>query len=56
MANAMISYDTREMQMLLMQNLIFYMKDKTQITVYEVSHMEEQDIQEVSQYISFIQI
>ncbi|MDD4842742.1 MAG: M56 family metallopeptidase [Anaerotignum sp.] len=55
-ANAMLSYDRREMQLLLLQNLIFYLKDKTQITVYEVSHMEEQDIQEVSQYISFVQI
>ncbi|KXL51780.1 regulatory protein BlaR1 [Anaerotignum neopropionicum] len=55
-ANAMLTYDRREMQMLLMQNLIFYLKDKTQITVYKDSHMEEQDIQEVSQYISFVQI
>ncbi len=56
LANAMISYDTREMHMLLLQNLIFYMKDKKDVTVYEVSYMEETDIQEVSQYISLVQI
>lgn len=54
-ANDMISYDTREMQMLLMQNLIFYMNDKWNITVYGNSYMEEKDIQEVCKYISFIQ-
>ena len=54
-ANDMISYDTREMQMLLMQNLIFYLRDKTQITVYDVSYMDEAEIQEVKKYISFLQ-
>lgn len=53
-ANDIISYDSRELQMLLMQNLIFYLNDKTDITVYNVSHMEKKDIQEVSQYISFV--
>ncbi|WP_304508283.1 M56 family metallopeptidase [Anaerotignum sp.] len=55
-ANDMISYDTRQMQMLLMQNLIFYLNDKTNITVYGNSYMEEKDIQEVNKYISFIQM
>lgn len=54
-ANDLISYDSREMQMLLMQNLIFYLNGKTNITVYGNSYMEERDIQEVNKYISFIQ-
>ncbi|MDD3394788.1 MAG: M56 family metallopeptidase, partial [Anaerotignum sp.] len=54
-ANDMISYDTREMQLLLMQNLIFYLKGRTDITVYNVSYMEETDIHEVEKYIPFVQ-
>lgn len=54
-ANDLISYDTREMQMLLMQNLIFYLNGRTDITVYGVSHMDEQDIAAVSQFIPFVQ-
>lgn len=52
-ANDLISYDTREMQMLLMQNLIFYLDRKTDITVCGVSRMEEKDIKDISQYIHF---
>lgn len=51
----LISYDRREMSMLLMQNLIFYLNGKTDITVYHTSNIEETDIQEIQKYISFVQ-
>lgn len=54
-ASDMLSYNHREMQMLLMQNLIFYLNGRTDITVYHVSNMEEADIQEVEKYIPFVQ-
>ncbi len=54
-ANDLISYDTREMQKLLMQNLIFYLNGRKDITVYGVTHMEEEDIKEVSRLIPFVQ-
>lgn len=54
-AKDLISYDRREMGMLLMQNLIFYLNGKTDVTVYHRSNMDEKDIQEIQKYISFVQ-
>lgn len=54
-ASQMISYDQREMQLLLMQNLIFYLNGRTDITVYYMTNMDEKDIQEVQKHIPFVQ-
>ncbi len=54
-ASDMISYDQRELQMLLMQNLIFYLNGRTDITIYNATYMEAKDIQEVQKYIPYIQ-
>ncbi|MCQ4934989.1 MULTISPECIES: M56 family metallopeptidase [Anaerotignum] len=54
-AKDLISYDRRELSMLLKQNLIFYLNGRTDITVYHTSNMDETDIKEIQKYISFIQ-
>ncbi len=54
-AKDLISYDQREMQMLQMQNLIFYLNGKTDITVYNVTYMDQKDVQEIQKYIPYVQ-
>ena len=54
-ASDMISYDQREMQLLLMQNLIFYLNGRSDITVYQTTFMEEKDVEEIQKFISFVQ-
>ena len=57
LANKMISYDQEACQMLLWQNIIYYMKanyDGMHIPIYFNSFMEEKNVEKINQYIEAI--
>ena len=57
LAGKMISYDNDTCQMLLWQNMIYYMKahyDGMEIPIYFDSHMEEKNIKKISKFINII--